>query len=503
MVSLVYLTNKKNGTVYVYINEKVYDEDKRKEVYRRRCVGHVDPKSGKVLPNRAKKLSHSYSVESIGLNLLFGKLSSDIGLTHALKIAFSEHWARILACAMYCVCSKEPLSEMTEWSKNNENPTGKAVTPEEIKELMASISNNAIDSFFKIWNRKLGENDAMMFSMRCIDSYNRSLEESRFGVRLSQESFVSDYEMCYGKSSRLPIAYHYRSTPLTNLQETFDAKSRFPWMDMGSYTFLLSPESFTDETMKELLEARYSYIAEIPNTADMAKDAIRRYRRGIVKNDIDREGSASERFYATIDTEIDGRIVHQHLFYDIAQEEMESAAFMNLIDKCRKELEDGIVVVPHWGIYERYYTTVEREDGTVFFDLNAERIMEATESAGFKMVITDSEDGPVETTRWFDIRSDTSSLYDNLKNNKDNSSLRLYLAPNSTSRDFIQFIALILRSALRRRMSDTKLSDFFTAEDVIAAMSTVHRIRMDNRKGAVTSEMNDDQEMIVNILGLE
>ena len=140
MVSLVYLTNKKNGTVYVYINEKVYDEDKRKDVYRRRCVGHVDPKSGKVLPNRAKKSSHSYSVESIGLNLLFGKLSSDIGLTHALKIAFSEHWARILACAMYCVCSKEPLSEMTEWSKNNENPTGKAVTPEEIKELMTSMN---------------------------------------------------------------------------------------------------------------------------------------------------------------------------------------------------------------------------------------------------------------------------------------------------------------------------------------------------------------------------
>ena len=62
---------------------------------------------------------------------------------------------------------------------------------------------------------------------------------------------------------------------------------------------------------------------------------------------------------------------------------------------------------------------------------------------------------------------------------------------------------MILRSALRKRMSDTKLSEYFTAEDVVAAMSTVHRIRMDNRKGAVTSEMNDDQEMIVNILGLE
>ena len=502
MTSLVFLTNKDSGVVYVYLNEKIFDEKQGRHVYRRRCVGHVDPKSGKILPNRTKRKNHSMSVESVGVDMLFSGIASEIGLMHALQIAFSKSWRLILSCAMYCATEKGPLSDLPLWSSKNTTPFGSTILMKDLEELISTMETRSIDSFLKIWYRKVGDTDAVMLPIKCVDNGLRRPSETKFGIKLSNDSFASDYGVCFGKNTGLPLGFVYYATPPDSLSDIFSGHLRFSWLDMESYTFLIPPYVLTDNNLHELASPKWNYIAEIPNSLKFAKDAVKEHHHNVFSSHIQDTTGMSDRVYTTIDMEMDGERIHQHLYYDAVLEETESSAFMNLIDKCAKELESGNIVVPHNPIYHQYFVVKSDDNGNAFIDLNPEEIMRSMEGSGFKIILSDAVTDPMEASRWSDIRNDTALFYDNLRNTADNSNLKLYLAPNGVKRDFIQFVALILRAALMQRMISTGLSRSYSIKEVLNEMSSICLIRSDNRKNAVLSELNDDQRIMFDVLGI-
>lgn len=53
MSSLVYVKNP-NGKIYIYSNVSVYDKETKKVKHIRKSIGHLDPATGEVVPNRRK-----------------------------------------------------------------------------------------------------------------------------------------------------------------------------------------------------------------------------------------------------------------------------------------------------------------------------------------------------------------------------------------------------------------------------------------------------------------
>ena len=50
MSSIVYLKNKTNGKTYAYLNESVWDSETGKCKCKRKCLGHLDPVTGDIVP---------------------------------------------------------------------------------------------------------------------------------------------------------------------------------------------------------------------------------------------------------------------------------------------------------------------------------------------------------------------------------------------------------------------------------------------------------------------
>lgn len=95
MSSFVYLKNKKNQVTYVYENESKWDSAIKKCICKRVCIGHLDPATGKVVPNqpRTKKVDipgekASVSVLSFGVMLLFQHIIDGLSLEPILKKSF-------------------------------------------------------------------------------------------------------------------------------------------------------------------------------------------------------------------------------------------------------------------------------------------------------------------------------------------------------------------------------------------------------------------------------
>ena len=54
MSSIVYLRNKDSGKVYVYSNSRETDPSTGVMRNVRKCIGHVDPETGEIVPNRSR-----------------------------------------------------------------------------------------------------------------------------------------------------------------------------------------------------------------------------------------------------------------------------------------------------------------------------------------------------------------------------------------------------------------------------------------------------------------
>lgn len=52
MAAIVYLKDKKSGTVYAYESISHWDKKKKQSRAKRKCIGKLDPESGEIIPTR-------------------------------------------------------------------------------------------------------------------------------------------------------------------------------------------------------------------------------------------------------------------------------------------------------------------------------------------------------------------------------------------------------------------------------------------------------------------
>ncbi len=108
--------------------------------------------------------------------------------------------------------------------------------------------------------------------------------------------------------------------------------------------------------------------------------------------------------------------------------------------------------------------------------------------AGFYVLLTNDIKDPVE------------KCFDDLKNQLDMKRLRIHSSPAMDGLLFVQFMALILISALRKKMRETKLIDSYAVRELLLEMETLTNIRFSGKYGQMHSEITKPQRLIMDAL---
>ncbi|RDI93467.1 hypothetical protein Q502_05430, partial [Mesotoga sp. Brook.08.YT.4.2.5.2.] len=93
--------------------------------------------------------------------------------------------------------------------------------------------------------------------------------------------------------------------------------------------------------------------------------------------------------------------------------------------------------------------------------------------------------------------------FDDLKNQLDMKRLRIHSAASMDGRLFVQFIALILMSALRKKMRDTKLIEKYTVRELLLEMETLTQVRYSGKYGHILTEITKPQREILQSLKIQ
>jgi transposase len=92
--------------------------------------------------------------------------------------------------------------------------------------------------------------------------------------------------------------------------------------------------------------------------------------------------------------------------------------------------------------------------------------------------------------------------FDDLKNSLDMKRLRMQSAATVDGRLFVQFIALILVSALRKQMRDTGLIEKYTVQELLREMETLTKISYSGKYGHILTELTRPQKDILKTLDI-
>lgn len=120
--------------------------------------------------------------------------------------------------------------------------------------------------------------------------------------------------------------------------------------------------------------------------------------------------------------------------------------------------------------------------------------------AGFQALLTNSIKDPVKALQIYRDKDVVEKCFDDLKNQLDMKRLRMHSSSAVDGRLFIQFIALILISALRKEMRKSDLIERYTARELLREMETLTKIKYTGKYGHILTEVTKPQRQIMEML---
>jgi len=506
--------NKKTGVTYVYESQAYWDKEKKQARSKRVCVGKLDPKTGEFIPSKrltsstaaALDPSVTASAQVIGPMVVLDAFSKKIGLTKILKSVFGDTHRQMLVMSYYLCVMGGALSHCETWARSHEPSIAPALSSQRISELLGKLGTDKKQSFFLKWMGKVVEHDYLCYDITSVSSYSELNEYIRYGHNRDKEKLPQlNLAMLYGQKSQLPVYYHRLSGSITDVSTLGNLLEHFKMLDIGNLHYIMDKGFYSKKNVDALVANRDRFTLAVPMNNKWVQKAV----DGVYDTIHGPEG------YQKIDDEVlyvhsmlhpwgeERRRCYLHIYFNAINRAVAIDRFNEELLGYKEELESGYPVTAHQEAYDTYFiiTTTPKRGQRVAFNTEAVSTY-IKRYAGFQALISHGIKDPVKAMQVYRDKDVVEKCFDDLKNTLDMKRLRMHSSATVDGRLFIQFIAVILISAIRKKMRETSLIRDYTVRELLREMETLTRIKYSGRYKSIVSEATKKQKHILKTLDI-
>ena len=515
MAYRIHHLNKKTGITYIYESVSRWDKEKQQARSIQVCIGKLDKETGAFIPSKRITQSGIQDKESMGTatativgpSLILDELSKRLGVAKLLKAAFPEYSTQILTMAYCLACQGGPLSQCESWTKTHEHPSMKPLTSQRISEILGSILTGAKQSFLSSWMDKVLEDDYLCYDITSISSYSAFNEYIRYGHNRDKEKLPQlNLAMLFGQKSKLPVYYHRIPGNITDVQTVHNLLATFKKLDIKNLHYVLDKGFYSKKNVDELLERKDQFTLSVPLNNLWIQHAIDEIYDTI----------QGPEHYRMIDDEVlyvhsqlypwgeDRRRCYLHLYYNAEMRAHAIDRFNRELITYKEELESGKPKAENKEQYETFFIITTTPVRGMKVSYNNEAVNQYIKRyAGFQAIFTTYFKDPVEAIQVYRDKDIVEKCFDDLKNSLDMKRLRMHTIETVDGRLFVQFIALIFTSALRKEMRRSKLIEKYTVRELLLEMDPLTKIRYAGKYGQILTEITKPQREIFELLNIE
>lgn len=523
-MAVVHQKDKRSGITYAYESISFWDKEKQQSRSKRRLIGRVDERTGEIVPTRgtnkrepqaetvAPRRGPVPSIETAryfyGATFLLDAIGDKLGVVSDLKRCFPSDYKQILSIAYYLILeSDSPLSRFPKWAALHLHPYGKDIPSQRSSDLFASITEEQRYHFFRLQAARRTEKEYWAYDTTSISSYSESLRQVKYGMNKEHDILPQlNLALLFGQESNLP--FYYRKMP-GNIHDVKTVKNMLADMDflgLKKVHLVMDRGFYSTENINGLYKEHHKFLIGaklsltfVKKQLDAARNSIRQWTNYIERHEVF-AASYSLKWQYTQDRAYKGdtikaeRRLYLHLYYNGEKAAEDEQRLTRQLLAWQKELLEDKRKPEHAKQYEKYFQVYETPVKGMKIVAKQAAIDEAKKNYGYFALISNEVKDPVEALDLYRNKDMVEKAFGNLK---ERLSLRRLLVSSEHSLDgklFVQFIALIYLSYIKKAMKENDLFGKYTMLGLLDQLDSIEcfgRPGRDLRIGEITSQQQD------------
>lgn len=530
MATIVYQTDKRSGITYAYQSISFWDKEKKQSRARRTLIGRYDNETGKIVPTdgrnkkkakekeaetRGKTVINSAHRSFYGATYLLDAIGEKLGITQDLKQCFPDEYKQILSLAYYLILEDStPLYRFEKWGSLHKHPYGNNITSQRSSELFASINEESKQRFFTLQGKRRIEQEFWAYDTTTLSSYSDILRQVQYGHNKEHDKLPQlKLALVFGKDSNLP--FYYRKLG-GNIPDSKTIRRFLEELDILGYSkvkLIMDRGFFSEYNINSLFQNHIKFLMSakmslnfIQNELDEVYDTFR---------DFEHYNENYAIYYRTVRTNWnytqnrpykgdklkESRRIYIHFYYNIDQAADDEKDFDRRLIALKQELESGERIPQHEKLYQQYFTYKTTPKRGSHVTVIEENVNAAKRNYGFFALITNEKMDAITALELYRNKDVVEKAFGNLK---ERLNMRRNLVSSEQSLDgklFIQFVALIYLSYIKKQMQEKALFKSYTIPGLLDKLDVIECFEQPGRSLKV-GEIVEKQEQLYYDLGV-
>lgn len=517
-MSIVYQHDKRSGITYAYESEAHWDKAKKQSRAKRTLIGRVDPVTREIVPTRPRKVKAEEVELSkrlfYGATYMLDKIGEQTGVVNDLRECFPNSYREILSMAYYMVLEqKSPLSRFPRFSAMHRHPYGRVISSQRSSEIFKGIEESQRLKFFKLQGKRRLSREYLVYDTTSISSYSECLKQVKYGYNREHDKLPQiNLALLFGENSRLPFYYRKLSGNIPDVKTLKRLLSDMPEIGIDKKVKLVMDKGFySEENINALYKEHIKFLISVRPTLKAVREGVEELKTTInswsnynpqrklhmSSQLITWDYSQLRRYKGDIKKE--GRRMYLHLYYNSEHASAEMQEFHERLLSYKSEIESGKPLKEHEKQYAKYFEVSETPVRGVKAIAKQEAIAETESNYGYFTLISNEISDAAEA---LDIYRNKDLVEKAFEDIKDRLNMRRLRVSNNVGLDgklFVEFVALIFLSYIKKRMDEKGLFEDYTMQEVLDELDTIESYEYLNKRLQVGEITNKQKKLFENL----
>lgn len=504
-MSIVKQFDKRSGITYAYESVSHWDKEKKQSRSKRKLIGRVDELTGEIIATdgrckksttkddgvprvkRGRKPALSVSRQFYGATYLLDKIGEKTGIKDDLKVCFPDNYKMILSIAYYLILEENnPLFRFSRWSRLHRHPYEGDIASQRSSELFAGITEQQKQKFFRLQGTRRSKDEYWAYDSTSISSYSECLKPVRHGKNKDYDPLPQiNLLMLFGQQSNLP--FYYRKLA-GNIPDVKTVRVLLRDMEVLGYpkVKLVTDRGFySADNVNGLYQNHIKFLMSASTSLSFVKKEIESIKNTI--NDWSRYNDKYDlyTYSKTIkwnysqsrpykgDSLTGSRRMYLHLYFNADKAVEDSRKFNLRMSSLQQELLTGNKKSEHEKAYNKYFEVKQTPVRGIKVLPKQKAMNEAKSRFGYFVLLSNdikSSEIALETYRNKDV---VEKGFANIKDRLNGKRMLVSSDASLEGKLFVEFIALIYLSYIKKKMGDKNLFKKYTLQGLLDEVNLI------------------------------
>ncbi len=527
-MSLVYVKNKNNNTIYVYESSSYWDKEKQQSRNTRVCIGKLV--DNVFVPNKQYKMqqeleqlrqkrpdvppSTELTRQFYGATYLLEQLGERYGITEDLKLCFPHSYKQMLSLAFFLILEENnTISRFPRWACTHALPYQEALPPQSCTDLFRSVTVERKEQFFSLQVARRNEQEYLSFDIASVSSFVETFIQIKYRGNNEADPLAKiNLTLLYGDASKMPVSYKSSQSYISEVSSLKKILKGLSDTIEGKMKFILDRDFFSDDNVNDLYTNHYKFLMGTRVSLPFIQSHLDPVRETIKKRSHYHEGyqlgcysvmsvwpheRVKKRNGDVIRTD---KRIYVHLYYSEQLQMDDKIAFDKRLDLLEEELYTNKRVHSHEALYEAFFDLRQTSARKISLTLKQDAIDAEQKNFGYFSLISNDFKDPVEALEVYRSKALIEEAFSNLKERLNMKGTLVSYEQNLEGKLFIQFVAHMFVAAIDKTMKDKDLYRSYSLTDLLDTLDMLKQYQIPGKQPYV-DEITEEQRMLYGHFG--